>query len=552
MRKEYLLIFLIFTSCSYYSRYDRPPTSEYSKYVKKHPEYIKYQQEKYNPTYEKKVKTPEQYKQTYIPSALHSQVKVEDIDMKKVQTKVITEPISNDYKNSEIKERKNQTQNAPTSFVQQSDEYDNLVSNALKVKKTATTVGKYRVKKGDTLYSIAKTHGMDHKRLADINGINDPTELKIGQELNIYADSSNKDQAPVLSKNVERKHKKSADIDNIYIPKPTEKTKKTNEKPVKITRKVTTDPSKVIKNISLKIEKPKTDKVIVKKGDTLYSIARNNNVPVKDLILRNNLKAPYNDLKPGDILFLPGSAYHIVQKGDTLYSIAKKYDVNLSSLAAINKIKAPYNISVSQKLKLPASRGHAAPEKRKIADVKQQKKAITKKTPPKSQKQIEKARKTQAEAKKKAKEQQKAKKQAKKKVSKYIPKPPKRSSSKFLWPLRGSIISSFGSKKNGLHNDGINIKGKKGDTVKAAENGIVVYSGNELKGMGNLVIIKHDGGYMTVYAHNDNVLVDRGTKVNRGQKIATVGTTGRVVSPQLHFEIRKGSKTVNPKKYLSK
>jgi murein DD-endopeptidase MepM/ murein hydrolase activator NlpD len=101
-----------------------------------------------------------------------------------------------------------------------------------------------------------------------------------------------------------------------------------------------------------------------------------------------------------------------------------------------------------------------------------------------------------------------------------------------------------------LFNDGINISAKQGTAVKAAENGVVAYAGNEVKGMGNLIIIQHSGGWMTVYAHMDSMNVKRGTRVNVGQKIGAVGKTGKVDSPQLHFEIRKGTKAYNPNNYL--
>ena len=111
-------------------------------------------------------------------------------------------------------------------------------------------------------------------------------------------------------------------------------------------------------------------------------------------------------------------------------------------------------------------------------------------------------------------------------------------------------MSHYGSKSDGLFNDGINIAAAQGTAVKAAENGVVAYAGNEVKGMGNLIIIQHSGGWMTVYAHMDSMVVRRGARVSVGQKIGTVGATGKVDTPQLHFEIRKGTKAYNPSSYL--
>ena len=112
------------------------------------------------------------------------------------------------------------------------------------------------------------------------------------------------------------------------------------------------------------------------------------------------------------------------------------------------------------------------------------------------------------------------------------------------------MLSSFGAKAKGLYNDGINISASRGTPVLAAENGVVAYAGNELRGFGNLLLIKHSGGWVTAYAHNETLLVRRGQKVKKGQVIAKVGSTGAVSSPQLHFELRKGKRAINPEKYL--
>ena len=119
-----------------------------------------------------------------------------------------------------------------------------------------------------------------------------------------------------------------------------------------------------------------------------------------------------------------------------------------------------------------------------------------------------------------------------------------------MWPVNGKVVSNFGLVGKGRKNDGINIKAAIGTNVKAADKGIVAYAGNELKGFGNLVLIKHSDGYITAYAHNDRLYVKKGQKVLRGEKIATVGRTGSVNTPQLHFEVRAGKKAVNPRSYL--
>jgi len=121
----------------------------------------------------------------------------------------------------------------------------------------------------------------------------------------------------------------------------------------------------------------------------------------------------------------------------------------------------------------------------------------------------------------------------------------------FRWPVRGRIIATFGAKANGQPNDGINLSVPEGTSVKAAEEGVVAYAGNELKGYGNLVLVRHAGGYVTAYAHASEVMVKRGDRVKRGQIIARAGQTGNVTSPQLHFEIRKGASPVDPMQHLN-
>lgn len=121
----------------------------------------------------------------------------------------------------------------------------------------------------------------------------------------------------------------------------------------------------------------------------------------------------------------------------------------------------------------------------------------------------------------------------------------------FRAPVRGRVIAGFGPKPGGTRNEGVNFAVPAGTSVRAAEDGVVAYSGNELKGYGNLVLVKHSDGYVTAYAHNSELTVKKGDKVRRGQIIAKAGQTGNVQSPQLHFEIRKGSTPVDPSSYVA-
>jgi murein DD-endopeptidase MepM/ murein hydrolase activator NlpD len=121
----------------------------------------------------------------------------------------------------------------------------------------------------------------------------------------------------------------------------------------------------------------------------------------------------------------------------------------------------------------------------------------------------------------------------------------------FRWPARGRVIAGYGAKTNGKQNDGINLAVPEGTPIKAAEDGVVAYAGNELKGYGNLVLVRHSNGFVTAYAHASEVMVKRGETIKRGQTIAKSGQSGEVGSPQLHFEIRKGSSPVDPLQFLN-
>lgn len=225
-----------------------------------------------------------------------------------------------------------------------------------------------------------------------------------------------------------------------------------------------------------------------------------------------------------------------VQAGDTLYSLSRKYSVPVNDLAVMNKLNPPFVLSVGQKIRVPNLNQTQIAKKEVVEQNKTKKEQpVVQETKQKQEVQVVKDEKKISSD-----------------PSKKLPKINARSSSKFSWPVRGKILSAYGAKNNGLFNDGINIAATKGTTVTAAENGVVAYAGNEIKGMGNLIIVQHESGWMTVYAHLDSMNVKRGTKVNVGQKIGTVGETGKVDSSQLHFEIRKGTKAYNPTSYMKK
>ena len=252
--------------------------------------------------------------------------------------------------------------------------------------------------------------------------------------------------------------------------------------------------------------------VKVQKGDTLYSIAKRYDMSISELIELNGIDSP-NQLYVGQVLKTTSAKSYVVKRGDTLASIARRHQTTYQDLAKQNNLKAPYHLNVGQKLTINGQKENTASSA---------------------------GQKTTANAKKSTTS---AASQSTTSVS-------TKRSAKFVWPVSGKVISTFGATGKGRKNDGINISAPLGTAVKAGDKGVVAYAGNGLKGFGNLILIKHPDGYITAYAHTDQMLVKKGQNVARGEKIATVGKTGGVTTPQLHFEVRAGKKAVNPKNYL--
>jgi murein DD-endopeptidase MepM/ murein hydrolase activator NlpD len=290
----------------------------------------------------------------------------------------------------------------------------------------------------------------------------------------------------------------------------------------------------------------------VQQGDTLYGISRQNSVPIRAIINANNLTPPYN-LTVGRPLVLPRQPYHRVAPGETVVTIARAYGISTQDLVRTNGIEQPYLIYVGQPLLLPVTTqapstavaaappsGTATPggatsrpgagNTSQAQPVPSQPpasaEALTYEGPPDTVASLPPPS-APAEA--------------------PITAPP----GAFIWPVQGHVLSGFGAKPGGLVNDGINIAAPTGTPVRASQEGTVAYAGNELRGYGNLLLVRHDNGWMTAYAHNSELLAGRGDRVKRGQIIARVGASGSVNEPQLHFELRQGTRTVDPARYLS-
>lgn len=194
--------------------------------------------------------------------------------------------------------------------------------------------------------------------------------------------------------------------------------------------------------------------------------------------------------------------YHIVKPGENLFRIAQAYHLSQEELARANGIKDPGRIVVGQRLLIP--RAVRTPSESVAAD-------------------------------------------------RSLPSPPRDTRGEgmegnFLWPVSGSLNSGFGPRGSGFH-DGLDIAAPEGTPIRAVEQGEVIYS-DHLRGYGNMVIVRHGGGIVSVYAHNQANLVREGQQVARGEVIARVGSTGRVTGPHLHFEIRKNNLAQDPLLYL--
>ena len=267
-------------------------------------------------------------------------------------------------------------------------------------------------------------------------------------------------------------------------------------------------------------------------GDSIKSLSERYNVPEKALLAANNIPSSKTKLKAGSELVIP-----VNRGGTTPFDTAQPAQGLNSQSATKTAALAPVPTAKAATPPVPDQKIAAKEEPRKG-------KAAEVEKPAKGEK-PEKTAKAAAAAKPNAE-------QAPETTASLTPQqaaePP--ASAEFRWPARGHIVQGFGE-KNGNKSDGINIALPEGTPVKAAENGVVAYAGNELKGYGNLVLIRHDNGFVSAYANNGDIKVKKGDTIRRGQVIATSGQSGNVTSPQLHFELRKGATPVDPMQYLT-
>ena len=243
-------------------------------------------------------------------------------------------------------------------------------------------------------------------------------------------------------------------------------------------------------------------KIKIITGDTLKSISRKYSVSIRELIRHNNLKTPYI-LKPGKTLLIPKGKKYKIRKGDSLYKIAECSNISIEDIRQRNKYIQEKKLKIGNIIKIPY---FAEVDKcKKVANLKKQKNKKNVQT---------------------------------KKI--------------FRWPVDGKVIATYGVKTSGRRNDGINIRAPYGSPVRASRDGKVIYRGNELPAWGNLILVKHNNGWTTAYAHLDKFFVKLGSELKTGDILGSVGKTGNVFEYQLHFQVRKKSKPLDPLKYLYK
>ncbi len=261
---------------------------------------------------------------------------------------------------------------------------------------------------------------------------------------------------------------------------------------------------------------PTSGRVQVRAGDSLYDIATRYHVTPQSVIQENNLLAPYN-LRVGQSLKITPPRVHVVRFGDSVNLISQRYAVSPFQLAQLNNIQAPFELAVGRQLQLPMSLNFSVldsgvPESDGTATVAP---APTKTAVPRK---------------------------------KFVA--PQLGQGVFSWPVEGEIITEFGPSARGVHNDGVNISSASGAPVMVSATGTVAFVGENIKNFGKLVLVKHDGGIITAYAHLQDIAVREGQVLSAGDTIGSVGATGRVDRPQLHFEIRKSRQPIDPRSLI--
>ncbi len=329
--------------------------------------------------------------------------------------------------------------------------------------------------------------------------------------------------------------------------------------------------------------------ITIQPGDSVWSISERTGVTMPAIIELNRLAPPYL-LRVGQVLRLPvGKTYTIVPR-DTLYGVSRKLGLSMADIVRLNNLEPPYRLFPGQTLLLPAPvvtaasatalqaaavsapgaspPGTSVPQASVPLGTTAQQSAVplpVARPPirvaaappdgadvappqpvPASSLELTAPTPIVAAASPPPPATTPPPATSTPAASPDPGAPPPARSGRFVWPVNGRVALGYGVGDSGLRNDGINITAPRGTSVRVAENGIVVYADDGLRGLGNVVLVRHAEGWVTAYAHVDRTLVSPGAAVRQGQVIATVGTSGSVSTPQLHFQIRKNRDTVDP------
>ncbi len=282
-------------------------------------------------------------------------------------------------------------------------------------------------------------------------------------------------------------------------------------------------------------DNPSARAIPVQRGDSLYAISQRHSVNMRALIETNRLEPPYA-LDVGQVVYLPPPNIHVVQQGETLYSVSRRYNVDTRSLALLNGLSRPWTVWPGDELLLPplardqARRTAVAPVP--AAPISAAPGGVAARPAPEAP-----AAAPLAQGQGLAAANRRA-------VN------PESGNFRFLWPVQGPVLRGYGVGPDNQRNDGVNISVSRGMDVRSAAAGEVVYSGSELSGFGNLLLIRHTDGWVSAYAHLELPLVREGDRVGQGAVIARAGQTGSVDRPQVHFELRRGRDPVDPTAHM--
>lgn len=426
----------------------------------------------------------------------------------------------------------------------------------------------YVVGQGDTLFAIARRFSVTAAAIAEANDRSVDAPLATGQKL--ILPEGYKDKGPTVIR-TQVPVEGGVSTPTTAAPAVSEPPRATRPAPPPVEEEEEPAAPTVVRRVTGKVVdttgKPQSYKV--KKGDNLDAIARELGTTRKDLADDNKLKPPYA-LQPGQVLKGPAAKAkaYVAGQGDTMALIARRFGVTQKALAEANGLKVGAAIKPGRQVILPSGYRDRGPIREETPAPKPKPKPAPLPPPPAPAPSYQPPAATTPVPPPPTTPPRVNPPPAQPKP--VAPALPPSSSTptdaqissfgrgRFVWPVRGDIVSDFGPKGTGQRNDGVNIRAQAGETVRAAAAGDIVYAGDQVPGFGNLVLIKHADGWVTAYGHMSRVDVKMQQKVVQGQQIGQAGSTGGVTEPQLHFEVRYAptpqdrARPIDPKLVLPK